>query len=229
MAEFPKIVERRRPRRRAAARVARRWLRSSSGDRGPQIERRGIAAMKHIGGGTYEQTFSDDGPQADCWLFEDLVVHPQAPRGGGGLRPRRHDDVADHLRRDAPRLLRPEGPRRGHGDQLGRGVAVLPDVPAVLRPDLHRGQGPRARAGVRARPTTTGWSRSGAATGRPARPAADRPAVGRRAGGRRGATQRRPRRARGLLQRDPAAPRPAVASTPATGSRSSRRAPRPRR
>ena len=41
-------------------------------------------------------------------------------------------------------------------------------------------------------------------------PAHDRPAVGRRAGRRRGAPQRRPRRARGLLQRDPAAPRPAV-------------------
>ena len=29
--------------------------------------------MRHIGGGTYEQTFDDDGPQADCWIYEDLV------------------------------------------------------------------------------------------------------------------------------------------------------------
>jgi predicted TIM-barrel fold metal-dependent hydrolase len=29
--------------------------------------------MKHVGGGVYEQTFSDDGPKADCWLFEDLI------------------------------------------------------------------------------------------------------------------------------------------------------------
>ena len=29
--------------------------------------------MKHIGGGQYEQTFDPDGPQADCWVYEDLV------------------------------------------------------------------------------------------------------------------------------------------------------------
>lgn len=42
-------------------------------DRGPRVERRGIAGMKHIGGGTYEQQFSDDGVPGDCWVFEDLV------------------------------------------------------------------------------------------------------------------------------------------------------------
>ena len=78
-------------------------------------------------------------------------LHQQAPRRRGRLRPRRHDDVADHLRRDAARLLRPEGARRRHGDELGRGVAVLPDVPPLLRPDLPRGEGPRARRGVRPR------------------------------------------------------------------------------
>ena len=46
--------------------------------------------------------------------------------------------------------------------------------------------------------------------GRPADPAVPDPAVGRRAGRGRGAPQRRPRRARRLLQRDPALPRPAV-------------------
>ena len=29
--------------------------------------------MRHIGGGVYEQTFDDDGPKADCWVYEDLV------------------------------------------------------------------------------------------------------------------------------------------------------------
>ena len=29
--------------------------------------------MEHIGGGTYRQTFDPDGPQADCWVYEDLV------------------------------------------------------------------------------------------------------------------------------------------------------------
>ncbi len=40
---------------------------------GPRVERRGIGAMKHIGGGTYEQSFDPDGRPADCWVFGDLV------------------------------------------------------------------------------------------------------------------------------------------------------------
>ena len=53
-----------------------RWLPKRLRDRGPRIERRGIGAMRHVGGGVYEQTFDDDGPPADCWVFEDLVyVH----------------------------------------------------------------------------------------------------------------------------------------------------------
>src|SRR5919107_4074029 len=50
-----------------------RWLPAKWRDVGPKVERRGIGSMKHIGGGAYEQTFDDDGPQADCWVFEDLV------------------------------------------------------------------------------------------------------------------------------------------------------------
>ena len=49
------------------------WLPDRFKDRGPRSERRGIGTMRHIGGGTYEQTFDDDGPQADCWIYEDLV------------------------------------------------------------------------------------------------------------------------------------------------------------
>src|SRR5439155_382607 len=42
-------------------------------EKGPRVERRGIGTMRHVGGGTYEQTFDPDGPQADCWVYEDLV------------------------------------------------------------------------------------------------------------------------------------------------------------
>ena len=52
------------------------WLPARYRDAGPRIERRGVGAMKHIGGGTYEQEFDPDGRHADCWVFEDLVyVH----------------------------------------------------------------------------------------------------------------------------------------------------------
>lgn len=49
------------------------WLPERYKERGPRSERRGIGTMRHVGGGTYEQTFDDDGPKADCWIYEDLV------------------------------------------------------------------------------------------------------------------------------------------------------------
>jgi predicted TIM-barrel fold metal-dependent hydrolase len=50
-----------------------RWLPAKFRDRGPKVERRGIGAMKHIGGGVYEQSFDEAGTKADCWVFEDFV------------------------------------------------------------------------------------------------------------------------------------------------------------
>jgi len=49
------------------------WLPARFRERGPRVERRGIGHLKHVGGGVYEQTFDDDGPKADCWVYEDLV------------------------------------------------------------------------------------------------------------------------------------------------------------
>ena len=49
------------------------WLPERYRADGPRIERRGVGGMKHIGGGTYEQEFTDDGRPADCWVFGDLV------------------------------------------------------------------------------------------------------------------------------------------------------------
>jgi predicted TIM-barrel fold metal-dependent hydrolase len=49
------------------------WLPAKYRDRGPHVERRGIGRMRHVGGGSYEQTFDDDGPKGDCWVYEDLV------------------------------------------------------------------------------------------------------------------------------------------------------------
>jgi predicted TIM-barrel fold metal-dependent hydrolase len=49
------------------------WLPERFKERGPRVERRGVGAMRHIGGGAYEQEFTDDGRPADVWVFEDLV------------------------------------------------------------------------------------------------------------------------------------------------------------
>jgi predicted TIM-barrel fold metal-dependent hydrolase len=72
MAELPKIisvddhvVE--------PAHVWQTWLPERYRADGPRVERRRVGGMKHIGGGTYEQEFTDDGRPADCWVFGDLV------------------------------------------------------------------------------------------------------------------------------------------------------------
>jgi predicted TIM-barrel fold metal-dependent hydrolase len=49
------------------------WLPDKFRERGPRVERRGIGLMRHVGGGAYEQTFDDEGPLGDCWIYEDLV------------------------------------------------------------------------------------------------------------------------------------------------------------
>ena len=91
-------------------------------------------------------------------------LHQQAPRGRRRVRPRRHDHVAHHLRRDAPGLLRAEGPHRGQRVELGRGVACAsrPSPASAARPSSRprTGSWPRPASS----PTTTAWSRSGAAT-----------------------------------------------------------------
>jgi predicted TIM-barrel fold metal-dependent hydrolase len=53
-----------------------RWLPARHRAHGPRVERRGIGAMRHVGGGAYTQTFDDDGLPADCWIYGDVVyVH----------------------------------------------------------------------------------------------------------------------------------------------------------
>ncbi len=155
------------------------------------------------------------------------LVAPDAER----LRRLRRVGVVDgphRLRPDAARLLRPRSPRRRHGRQPRRGVAVLPHLPALLRPAV-RGtvrQGPRARL----RPGLQRLDGGGVGGGlrRAARPPVPRPVVGSGAGRRGGPPQRRSRRAGGGLLR---AARQARAWRPsttpaATGSHCSGRAAR---
>ncbi|MGH9301362.1 MAG: amidohydrolase family protein, partial [Acidimicrobiales bacterium] len=50
------------------------WLPEKFRERGPRIERHGLGEMRYLGGTTYKITFDEAGPQADCWIFEDLIV-----------------------------------------------------------------------------------------------------------------------------------------------------------
>jgi predicted TIM-barrel fold metal-dependent hydrolase len=81
--------------------VWRTWLPARFRDRGPRIERRGVAGMRHVGGGHYEQVFADDAPErADCWVYEDLVyVHKRHvaavgyPRDEMTMTPMTYDEM----------------------------------------------------------------------------------------------------------------------------------------
>jgi predicted TIM-barrel fold metal-dependent hydrolase len=81
--------------------VWRTWLPARFRERGPRIERRGVAGMRHVGGGHYEQVFAEDAPErADCWVYEDLVyVHKRHvaavgyPRDEMTMTPMTYDEM----------------------------------------------------------------------------------------------------------------------------------------
>ena len=49
------------------------WLPAKYRDRGPKIQRKGIAGTRFEGGSTFVYDFDDEGPPADMWFYEDLI------------------------------------------------------------------------------------------------------------------------------------------------------------
>ncbi|EIV96366.1 amidohydrolase family protein [Frankia sp. QA3] len=50
------------------------WLPAKFRERGPRVERRGVAGIRVVGPGPkYAHDFDPSGRPADCWVFEDLV------------------------------------------------------------------------------------------------------------------------------------------------------------
>ena len=56
------------------AHVWARWLPARFRDRGPRVERRGLAGLRMVGPAIYEHEFDDRAPPCDIWFYEDLVV-----------------------------------------------------------------------------------------------------------------------------------------------------------
>ena len=223
-AELPEDHQRRRPRRRARAPLRALAARRSSASAGPHVERRGIGTMRHIGGGAYEQTFDDDGPKADCWVYEDLVYINKRHVAAVGFD---RDDMTmspityDEMR---PGCYDPKARLDDMDMNWVEASLCFPTFPRFCGQTFLEAKDRELARGVRARVQRLDGRGVVRRQRRPPHPAHAHPAVGRRARGRRGAAQRGARRARGVLQRDPAASSGCRRSTPATGIRSSPRA-----
>ncbi len=50
------------------------WLPGKYRDRGPRVERRGLAGLRMVGPAVYEHEFDDAAPPCDIWFYEDLIV-----------------------------------------------------------------------------------------------------------------------------------------------------------
>ena len=87
------------------AHVWARWLPERFRDRGPRVERRGLAGLRMVGPAVYEHEFDDDAPPCDIWFYEDLVVPLKrhiAAVGFDAAINYRTDDVAARLRATCP-------------------------------------------------------------------------------------------------------------------------------
>jgi len=137
---------RRRSRHRAAQRVAGPVAGEVQGGgaahRAPQGQ-----DMKFVGGVFSYDTAADneDGLWCDWWLVEDLQYPLTRLSAAGRLPARRDHGQPDHDGRHAQGLLGPKGAARGHGREPRRGVARVPELPPLLRADVHRAQGQSAR------------------------------------------------------------------------------------
>lgn len=197
--------QRRRPRDRARAPVRRLAARQIPRPRPQGAHRRHRRARLHR-----RQVRHHHGPRRPTDRLVDLrgpEVPVQAQHRRRRLRPRRHDPGGHHPRGDAPRLLGPQGAPRRHGPQSRRGLAVLPDLPALLRPDLRRGPGQGSGPRLRTRLQRLDGRGVVRRQRRQTDPAVHHPAVGHRPGGGGDPAQRGPRGEGRHLLRDPHLPR----------------------
>jgi predicted TIM-barrel fold metal-dependent hydrolase len=91
--------------------VFQRWLPAALRERGPRVERRGIARTTFHGGSDYRFEFSDDAPPADMWIYEDLVVPLRRnttavghPRESLSMNTVTYDDIRPGCFQVGPRL-----------------------------------------------------------------------------------------------------------------------------
>ncbi len=119
--------------------------------------------MEHIGGGTLRQTFDPDGPQADCWVYEDLVYINKRHVAAVGFD---RDDMTmspityDEMR---PGCYDPKARLADMEVNWVEASLCFPTFPRFCGQTFLEAKD-RSSPRPASSPTTTGWSRSGAAT-----------------------------------------------------------------
>ena len=189
-------------------------------ERGPRVERARCGDFSLAAGASYKQEKTDDGRWGDSWIYEDRLIYVHKRHVAIPLDATPDGDLSrfdrskmfmaaltyDEMR---PGCYEP----KARVDDLARagvdGSLAFPTFPRFCGQTFQEGQRPRARARVRARVQRLDDRRVVRRLRRPPDPAVPHAAVGRRARGRRDPAQCGARRAGGLLQRDPDAPRPA--------------------
>ena len=132
-------------------------------DIGPHIEYLPAGSRCSTGGGYIEEP-GTEGPDVAWWFYEDHKYSVKRLIAAAGY-PADEITIAgitfDEMR---PGCWQPKAAPRRHGPERRRGAALLPELPAFLRADLPRRDRTRSSRCSACAPTTTGWSKSGAAT-----------------------------------------------------------------
>ena len=135
-------------------------------DQGPRIEQAKWGEFSLAAGASYKQEIVEDGRPGDYWVYEDRLVYVHkrhvailldaTPGGDAGLRPLEDVHRRPHVRRDAARLLRAEGPRRRPRTGRRRRAHRLPTFPRFCGQTFMEGKGTRSSVWRASGPTTTG-------------------------------------------------------------------------
>ena len=143
-----------------------RWLPAAVPRPGP-LGSSGAASATSTTSGTasYVEHFDDDSPtKVDCWVYEDLVyTHKRMVAAAGyskeemTLTPITYDDMR-------PGCYDPKERLADMDAGWVEASMCFPTLPRFCGQTFYEGHDKDARPGLRARPTTTGWSRSGAGT-----------------------------------------------------------------
>ena len=187
------------------------WLPEKWRERGPRVERKKWGKFKLTPGARYAMSEDPDGLWGDAWYLDGELIYVQKRFVAIPLDATPDGDLSKFdpsmmvmtaMTYDEMRPGCYDRDARGQGlrAQLDRRVVAVPDVPALLRPDVLRDARPRSRPRVREGLQRLDGRGVVRAVGRPEHPAVHHAAVGRRARGRGDPAQRGSGRARVLLQ-----------------------------